>query len=487
MALPHWLPHWLPHRKTTRPASYMSTLRGALHCSTLEAIFATVHVALTQGIFLTNYLIDMGASNFMCGVVEALPFLTQVLFLFSPVLVRRLNRRKPVVVVFALAHRMAWLVLIAIMFFDWSPAVRHVLIIIVLFLGNGCAVIAGNAWLGWMADLVPASIRGAYYGRRNVYLGVTSLMALLIGSWVLTAAGHWGDRRIGYAICFGTAVVSALFSAWILTRQHEPPLTPLVRWTWARLWVESLKNERFKRYLSFMTVWQFSLGLSAAFFGVHMVRVLKMTPAQMGLQALIGSTMALTATRIWARPLDRLGSKAVLVSSGILVALHVWIWFAAKPGFLWPVWLTVIAGGFAWSGFNLATFNWPQVMTRPSQRQYALGLLGSVSGLTFVFASLIGGTLTTVLPTTLFRVGQFEFLHYHLLFALSALGRLSAILFLAPRIPADAGRLEAGSSGLLISTLRCMLSKPSAPNNNGPNLPGNNDGANNLVEAQKRQ
>ena len=457
MALPHWLPHWLPHRKTPRPASYMSTLRAALHCSTVEAVFATVHVALTQGIFLTNYLIDMGASNFTCGVVEALPFLTQVLFLFAPVLVRRLNRRKPVVLVLALAHRMAWLALIAFMFFDWPPVVRHSLIVLVLLLGNGCAVIAGNAWLGWMADLVPASIRGAYYGRRNVYLGMTSLIAILIGSHVLTFAGQWGDRRIGYTICFGTAVASAFFSAWMLSRQHEPPLTPLVRWTWLQLWVEPLKNTRFRRYLLFMTIWQFSLGLAAAFFGVHMVRVLKMTPTQMGMQALVGSTIALATTRLWARPLDRLGSKAVLVTSGVLVALHVWIWFGARQGFLWPVWLTVIVGGFAWSGFNLATFNWPQLMTKPDQRQYALGLLGSVSGATFVVASLLGGTLTTVLPTTLLRIGQFEFLHYHLLFALSALGRLVAVLALASRVPADPGRFQASGPALFRETLRCVL------------------------------
>ena len=468
MSLAHWLPHWPPHRATARPASYMSTLRRALHCSTIEAVFATVHVALTQGIFLTNYLIDMGASDFVCGAVEALPFLTQIVFLFAPVLVRRLNRRKPVVLVFALAHRMAWAVLIALMFFDWSPPVRHSLIVLVLLLANGCAVIAGNAWLGWMADLVPESIRGSYYGRRNVYLGVTSLVAILIGAHVLTLTGRWGDRRIGYALCFGTAIVSAVFSAWMLSRQHEPRMTPLVRWTWPRLWIEPLHNRRVARYLLFMAVWQFSLGLAAAFFGVHMVRVLKMTPAQMGLQALIGSTMALAATRAWARPLDRLGSKAVLVTSGVLVGLHVWIWFAAKPGILWPVWLTVVAGGFAWSGFNLATFNWPQVMARPNQRQYVLGLLGSVSGAMFVIASLLGGTLVTILPTTLFRIGPFEFLHYHLLFALSALGRLAAVLALASRVPRDAGRPKARTLALVLETLRCMVGGNSNPPRNGP-------------------
>ncbi len=69
------------------------TIREALHCSTLEAIFATIHVALTQGIFLTNYILDLGASNFECGIVESLPYLLQFTYFASPWLVRR--ERKP--------------------------------------------------------------------------------------------------------------------------------------------------------------------------------------------------------------------------------------------------------------------------------------------------------------------------------------------------------------------------------------------------------
>jgi len=454
-------------QRAVRPVSETSDLRRALRCSTTEAVFATVHVSLTQGIFLTNYVIDMGGSNMICGLVEALPFLTQAAFFVSPALVRRLNRRKPVVVLFSIAHRAAWLALIALLFAPWSPGARRTLMVLTLLLANACAVIAGNAWLGWMADLVPTSIRGAYYGLRNVYLGLTSLVVLFIGSQVLNATGAWPGRRWGYTACFGAAVISAFVAAFYLSRQYEPPPLPIEPLSWRRIWREPLRNRPFKRFLVFMVVWQFFLGLAAAFFGVHMVRVLHMTPAQMGYQAILNSSMALLTTRIWSRPLDRLGTKAVLLAAGGAVSLHVWLWFGARPGFLWPVWITVIVGGFAWSGFNLAVFNWPQIMTSPRQRPYALGLLGTASGITFVIGSLLGGLLTTVLPQTLLRIGSFEFLHYHLLFALSAGGRLCAVLFLATRVPEIGPRGKDPAGALIARTLHLMLPDRAAARRGG--------------------
>ena len=98
-----------------RPRSEMSLLRNSLRCSTLEAMFATVHLALTQGIFLTNYVLDLGASNLLVGVLESLPFLLQFTYLLSPILVRKYRSRRRIAVLFFLAHRLAWVPLIALL------------------------------------------------------------------------------------------------------------------------------------------------------------------------------------------------------------------------------------------------------------------------------------------------------------------------------------------------------------------------------------
>jgi MFS family permease len=162
-----------------------------------------------------------------------------------------------------------------------------------------------------------------------------------------------------------------------------------------------------------------------------MVRVLHMSPAEMGYQALLSSMTALAASRLWGRALDQVGDRAVLIASGMLVALHVWVWVPSHPGFVWPVWVASVLGGIGWAGFNMAVFSWPQRLCGQSERQYAYGLLGFFSGPSFVLGSMTGGLITTFLPQVLFEIGTFQFLHYHLTFVLSSLGRLAAIILVA--------------------------------------------------------
>jgi len=406
-----------------RIESEMQAIRRGLHCSTIEAIFATVHLVLTQGVFMTNYVLDLGASNFLCGIIESLPFLLQFTYFLSPLLVRRLRYRKPVAVFFSVAHRISWLFLIALLFLDLSPMVKQLLMVLILLGANACAVVAGNAWFSWMTDLVPAAIRGSYYGRRNAYLGLTSMIALLLGSQLLSHLRGIGLGRLGYTLCFSVAVVSALFAGWMLARQYEPKPRPVPLMTFGQLFQRIKAKSLLRDYLGFITLWQFSLGIGAAFFGVHMVRVLHMSPAQMGYQTLLASMAALGGSRLWGRARDRIGDRAVLLASGLLIALHVWLWFPSQEGFLWPVWITSLIGGFCWAGFNIAAFSWPQRLCGREERQYTFGLLGFFSGPAFMVGSLLGGTLTTVLPTVLFRIGSFEVLHFHAVFALSAIGR----------------------------------------------------------------
>ncbi|MCX8035474.1 MAG: MFS transporter [Candidatus Sumerlaeia bacterium] len=464
-----------PRRPPVRRTAGGNELRRALRLSNIEATFAVIHMALTQGMFLgtyqgvvlTNYIIDLGGSNFICGLVQALPYLSQIAFILSPWVVRRLNGRRPVVVWFSLASRLAWALLIAYVFLPLSPGLRQALLVATLLLSNISLVVAGNAWLGWMADLVPVGIRGAFYGRRNVYLWIAAMVSVFLGAQALTLGDWFGDRRIGYVLCFGIASLAAMVSAYVLSHQYEPPLAAMTHPSRRRMWAHLLSNVPFTRYLQYSVVWQFSVGLAEAFFAVHMVRVLKMSPAQMGVQALISALMAVVSVRAWGRALDRAGSKAVLMTTGLIVALHVWLWCVARPDMLWPVWLAAVLAGFAWSGYNLAAFNWPQLMTGSAERQHALGLLNSVSGLTYLAAALLGGAASTLLPQTLFHIGPYEVVHFHMLFAVSAIGRLTAIVVFARRVPYATERAQSRRTlELFARALQSLISPRRTSNQN---------------------
>jgi hypothetical protein len=422
--------------ETTNPApqrirSTMQEVRDGLRCSTIEAMFATVHVGLTQGIFLTSYLVDLGAPNLIFGLVESLPSFLQFTFILSPLLVARLQARKPVATFFAFAHRLSWMVLVLLLYLDLPVGTKLALAVLVLLFSNVCANVAANAWYSWMVDLVPSAVRGSYYGRRNSYLGITSMVTIFLGTQLLTVFRDTGQGRFGYTFCFGTAGISAAFAAYVLLRVHEPRINVIPDASIRGIFGSIKHNTLLKQYVGFFTLWQFAMGIGSAFFNLHMIRILKMSPAQIGYLVLVASVSSLIGSRVWGRVMDRVGARCVILATGTLIAFHIWFYVFAWQGFLWPLWIANVFGGFFWGGFGIASFVWPQRLAAQQDQQQAYGFLGLLAGLGFALGSVFGGVLTTLIPQIVFRIGPYVFTHYQVVFILSSIGRLIAILWIS--------------------------------------------------------
>lgn len=69
-------------------------MRRGMRISIIEGAFATVHIGLTGGAFLTGYALMLGAGDVSLGVLAAIPFATQVFQLASAYLTARTGKLK---------------------------------------------------------------------------------------------------------------------------------------------------------------------------------------------------------------------------------------------------------------------------------------------------------------------------------------------------------------------------------------------------------
>ena len=76
------------------------------------------------------------------------------------------------------------------------------------------------AWGSIMADLVPAGIRGRFFGSRGRVCGLVILVSFFVGGAVLQFCA--GNAFIGFSIIFGGAALFRLASWYFLKRMHEP-------------------------------------------------------------------------------------------------------------------------------------------------------------------------------------------------------------------------------------------------------------------------
>jgi len=85
-----------------RPAS---PRRRGLAISNWEGSFATVHIILTSGKFLTGYALALGATALHIGILNAIPYFFQGVQLVSAYVSNRLGRRKPLTLITSLISR----------------------------------------------------------------------------------------------------------------------------------------------------------------------------------------------------------------------------------------------------------------------------------------------------------------------------------------------------------------------------------------------
>src|SRR5690606_15069449 len=96
-------------------------------------------------------------------------------------------------------------------------------------------MVGHNAWLTWVTDLVPARIRGRFFGKRTAW-------ATFVGTTLTLFTGHWLDRARAGGDYGGTLALFAavgfgagLVTTWLMSKQHEPGNEPDERMHWRDL------------------------------------------------------------------------------------------------------------------------------------------------------------------------------------------------------------------------------------------------------------
>jgi hypothetical protein len=108
----------------------------------------------TGGAFLVAFALKLGASNYVIGLMAAIPALAQFIQIPSIYLVERIRNRRAIAVVASGVDRFFWLFIAAIPFLV-SHEIGLILVLIAILLHSCLSEITNCAWNSSMRDLVP--------------------------------------------------------------------------------------------------------------------------------------------------------------------------------------------------------------------------------------------------------------------------------------------------------------------------------------------
>lgn len=349
--------------------SFLTDLSSEMIFSVFAIVFTTV----------------AGASSAMLGLVEGLAdFSASSLNYLAGWLSDRSGRHKRLATAGYGLSTLAKLILLLA-----SSVVTLSIFRVIERLGKGFRGPPRDAWL---SSISPAASRGYAFGvhksldKSGAVLGPLVAYGLL--SWL-------GESANTYGTLFLIACVPAMVSVWVLTRIPDQPGPPHARESLSQNWQQLSPN--FKRFLipsGIFALAYFSLGfilLKAHALGFGVTEIVL-------LYALFNSTCVVSAPLI-GKLGDRLGRHHVIMLGYALYAfVNLWLILASRP---WEMWVLLAIYGLFYAIDESQSKAFIADL-EPERVATAVGVYNFTTGLLYLPASLIAGTLWAASPSLAF-------------------------------------------------------------------------------------
>jgi MFS family permease len=374
-----------------------SDLKRTFRLVLYDALASEAMGALTTGVFLAGFMVQLGASNLAIGLLAAVPFSVQFLQLPAVVLVERIRARRAICAWAAAIGRSFLLAAAAAPFLGANVAIAVLVGAVALY--QALAAIAGCAWNSWMRDLVPETDFGRFFGRRStattaLATAIALLGGLLIDGWKRHVPG---DPAVAYSALFVASAAFGFCGVWLLSITPEQPMPPVTQRTQVfTLLITPFRDRNFRRLMVFLSSWNFAANLAAPFFAVYMLKTLGYA-----MTTIIALTMAsqlsnIAALGLWGNLIDRFSNKGVLQISAPLFLVCTLGW--TFTGLAWmgsaTLYLLVVIHvlmGIATAGVALASGNIVMKLSPAGQATAFLAASSVVSATCGAIAPIIGG------------------------------------------------------------------------------------------------
>ncbi len=382
--------------------------------------------------YLGPFGIFLQASTVQIGLLAALPQLAgAIMQWWSAMAMDSCRQRLPRIMIAVMVQALVWLPLALLPFvMGHGPGTAAVLIVLAV-ISQAAAGFAVPAWNSLIGDLVPAEIRGRFFGQRNRATGLSSFLAMIGAGLVLHLFAR-GDRAAwGFTLVFLIAGLSRLDSRRWLSRYRDPECLVSAEQVFTfRQFLRRSPHSNFAIYVFYVGVVNLAVSFSAPYFSLYMLRDLHFSYLEFTVVTSVLSISQFLMFRYWGELCDRFGNKKILNVCGWAICIVPCLWaFSTHIVYLGAI---QVVAGMVWAGFSLASSNFLFDAVTPPKRARCVAYQGLINGVAYLVGSLSGGYAASHLPAS-FALGPWA---WHpvspllVIFVLSGLMRLAAAILM---------------------------------------------------------
>lgn len=367
----------------------MSEQRKGLHTAVIEGIPATIIGNLLGGPLLTAYLLYLGAKSDAIGVALAIPAFANLFQLVIAFYMHRFENRRLYVMLFSLVHRTLWIATGLIPF--WLPEAYWVPTYIVMFIISFiCAQSAGVLWTSLVADMVPARVRGRYFGIRNTIHWAVASLCLLIGGQILNRMPEGSGFVVLYIIC----AVATVWNAIELLRYPNLPLEKSNESSKWKMLKKPLADRNYLQATLFLATFILIQNISVPLFSYVMLDIVKLNYTWVTVITTVQMIVMMFSYYYWGSLNSKYSTRTLLRWALPIIALACVLWsgMALLPSILVLIMVHIILG-IGIGGYNLLAFNFIIGDTPKSERPMYIAVFSALTGITGFIGPLVGGWL----------------------------------------------------------------------------------------------
>lgn len=358
----------------------------------------SVGVGLAAGVgsFLSVFLIRLGATDFMVGLLTAMPALTGM-FLSIPV-GRFLSRQRQIVPWFSYSRFFVLscyaLTGLVPFFLTQYRAEAIIAIWAVATLPQTVVSVAFTVVMGAVAGP-----RGRFFlmSRRWSLLGFTNAVTALFVGQVLEMIAFPLNYQVVFLGATIGGLISVYFSSHITLPDQElpppaPPAQPLHHRLRKRL-SEVASNQAFVRFLVSQFIFRWGLMLPVPLIPIYWVRQLQASDGWIGVLNTVQSAVLLGAYFLWSRLSRHYGKRFILLASTLGISLYPAL-TAVIPRVEPLLPLVALAGVFR-AGMDLVFFDLVLATCPEQESPYYVGIYQTTAFICSFLAPLLGTTLSS--------------------------------------------------------------------------------------------
>lgn len=373
--------------------------------------------------YLPAFGLAVGMPPVSAGLIATAPLLAGgVLQLVAPRAIARMRSLRHWVTGCVIVQALAFVPLLIVALFG-GPATPVVFASAALYWAAGMAASAG--WNPWMARVVPARIRGKFFGRRQGLIQTTMLAGLLGAGTTLHALANTPYVRDVFAVMLALGFIARLVCAGLLAQIGVGVDTAPRRRMRLRSIPVKLRGTPRASLLAYIVAAIAAASISGPFITPYLLDHQGLSYLEYSVFTATIVVSKIIALPVLGRFVHRVGVRRMMSSCALAIA-PIPIFWITSDAFWWLLCIQVY-GGIAWGGFELgvllALFDGDDDGERTTM-QVAFSATQAIgtAGASFIGGALLGGFGSDT--------GG-----YTAVFVASAIARLAAAVLVVQQLP----------------------------------------------------